>query len=256
MTLSGPRSRSSIEDARRPARRGPAPGVPLAGRRHGRADRRRASRAAARQRSAERTSGRQRRRRGRRRPAREPHAGAIARAAAAGLDRGLAGRAARAGRRARARRSAAPGATARAAGRRGRSPARSASTGRRTGPPARTHSTISPPAASTAGIIASSEPPVVRMSSTRSTFSPGLIVKPRRNSRRGAPPSDGDLLREDRPGAQLAAGLEREDHAARRRPGDEVHGRRPVLVACAAPAQNAHSSLVAAGSWSTWNFSR
>ena len=48
------------------------------------------------------------------------------------------------------------------------------------------HSTISPPSASTAGIIASSEPPVVRMSSTSRTRSPGWIVNPRRNSRRVA----------------------------------------------------------------------
>ena len=50
------------------------------------------------------------------------------------------------------------------------------------------------PSSSTAGIIASSDPPVVRMSSTSSTRSPGSIRNPRRNSRwvrrrrRGPPP--------------------------------------------------------------------
>ena len=78
------------------------------------------------------------------------------------------------------------------------------------------------------------------MSSTRRTLSPGVIVKPRRNSRRGGLARLAcHLLGEDRPGAQLAAGLEREHHAAGRRAGDQVHDRRAVAVARCAPAQNA-----------------
>ena len=83
------------------------------------------------------------------------------------------------------RRPAAPAATAPAAGRHARSRAMSASPGRRSGPRARRTRRSRRRCASTAGIIASSEPPVVRMSSTRRTRSPGAIVKPRRNSRRG-----------------------------------------------------------------------
>ena len=118
-----------------------------------------------------------------------------------------------------------------------------------------THSTISPPIASTAGSIASSEPPVVRMSSTRRTRSPGSIRKPRRNSRRRRAVGVADLLGEDRPDAELAAGLEGEDDAAGRRAGDEVDQRRAVAVRGTRAAQKPHSSLVAAGSWRTWNFS-
>ena len=96
----------------------------------------------------------------------------------------------------------------------------------------------------------------MRMSSTRRTRSPGAIEKPRRNSRRGgAAVRGGHLLGEDRAGAQLAAGLEREHHAAGRGARDQVHVGGPVRAAMGA-AQKPHSSLVAAGSWSTWNFSR
>ena len=94
--------------------------------------------------------------------------------------------------------------------------------------------TISPPAASTAGIIASSEPPVVRMSSTSRTRSPGSIRKPRRNSRRGGPSppltSSAKIARVP----SCRPGLEGEDHAAGRRAGDEVDrglvGRAAVLA--------------------------
>ena len=128
----------------------------------------------------------------------------------------------------RARRSAGRAPRASGAGRPGRSSARSASRGRRSGPPGRRSSTISPPSASTAGSIASSEPPVVRMSSTSRTRSPGSIWKPRRNSRRVAPSSSRTSSAKMRSNAELAAGLEGEDDAAGRRPGDEVHERRAV----------------------------
>ena len=90
--------------------------------------------------------------------------------AAAGLDGRLAGGAARA-RPGPARTSAARAATAR---KRVAPPVdgESAWTGRRTGRRAPRTRRSRRPAASTAGIIASSEPPVVRMSSTRSTRSP------------------------------------------------------------------------------------
>ena len=147
------------------------------------------------------------------------------RAAAPGLDRGLAGGAPRARRGAGLvrRQLQAPQRAQRVDP--ARSWARSASRGRPTGRPARRTRRSRRPAASTAGIIASSEPPVVRMSSTSSTRSPGRISKPRRNSRRG-PSSRGDLLREDRARPELAPGLEREDHAAGRGAGDEVDRRR------------------------------
>ncbi len=116
--------------------------------------------------------------------------------------------------------------------------------------------TISPPAASTAGTIARSEPPVVRMSSTRSTRSPGSIRKPRRNSRCVVPVGVADLLGEDAADAELAGGLEGEDDPAGRRAGDDVDERRAVLPPRAAAAQKPHSSLVTAGSWRSRNFSR
>ncbi len=85
------------------------------------------------------------------------------------------------------------------------------------------------------------------MSSTRMTRSPG-------GDREAAPelaPDDAvvaaDLLGEDRPRPQLAAGLEGQDHARRssgRRPGRRR--RRPPASRCAA-AQKPHSSLVAGG---------
>ena len=84
--------------------------------------------------------------------------------------------------------------------------------------------TISPPSASTAGIIARSEPPVVRMSSTRTTRSPGAIVKPRRNSRRVAPSASRTSSAKIARRPELAAGLEGQDHPAGRRPGDQVGG--------------------------------
>ena len=155
--------------------------------------------------------------------------GRQARAAAPGLDGGLAGGASRAVAR-RPRTSAGRAPTARGAGRRVRSSATSASTARPTGRPARRTRTISPPSASTAGIIASSEPPVVRMSSTSRTRSPGLISKPAPELAPRAVVGR-DLLGEDRPRPQLAPGLEREDHAAGRRARDEVDVGRPVLAA-------------------------
>ena len=87
-------------------------------------------------------------------------------------------------------------------------------------------STISPPAASIAGIIARSEPPVVRMSSTR--MHP-LAARDREAAPELAPDDAvvaADLLGEDRPRPQLAAGLEGQDHPAGRRAGDEVDRRR------------------------------
>ena len=116
------------------------------------------------------------------------------------------------------------------------------------------HSTISPPSASTAGIIASSEPPVVRMSSTRMTFSPGWISKPRRNSRRGP--------------SSLATSSAKIARVPSWRPVSKARITPPVVGPATrstsavpslrtwVPTQNEHSSLVASGSWSTWNFSR
>ena len=157
---------------------------------------------------------------------------------------------------ARPRRSAGPAARARAAGRPGRSSARSASPGRRSGRRARAHSTISPPIASTAGSIASSEPPVVRMSSTSRTRSPGSIRKPRRNSRRRAVVGRGPPRRRS-PGRRAGAPVSN----ARITPpvvgpGDEVDDVAPSPSSrrCGRP-RTPHSSLVAAGSWRTGNFS-
>ena len=65
--------------------------------------------------------------------------------------------------------------------------ARSGCSSRRSGRRARGSRRSRRPAPRPPGIIARSEPPVVRMSSTRTTRSPGAIVKPRRNSRRVVP---------------------------------------------------------------------
>ena len=152
------------------------------------------------------------------------------RAAAPGLDGGLAGRASRDTSPAPARRWAAPAATGREAGTRDRLRA-SGSVAR---PPERStrtaHSTISPPAASTAGIMASSEPPVVRMSSTSRTRSPGRISKPRRNSRRG-PSSDATSSAKIARVPSWRPVSNARITPAGRGPGDEVDRRGLVLVA-------------------------
>ena len=71
------------------------------------------------------------------------------------------------------------------------------------------------------------------MSSTSRTRSPGAMVKPRRNSRRVVPSGVLHFLGEDAADAELPGRLEREDHAAGRWAGDEVHHRRAVRVAVA-----------------------
>ena len=156
-----------------------------------------------------------------------------------------------------ARTSAGRAARAIAAGRSGRSPARSAcSCRRRSGRRGPTHSTISPPIASTAGSIASSEPPVVRMSSTSRTRSPGSIRKPRRNSRRVdavgvAWTSSAKIARTPswRPvsNARITPPVVGPATRSTRAPA--------VLVGATVAAQKPHSSLVAAGSDRTANFS-
>src|SRR3954452_811727 len=113
----------------------------------------------------------------------------------------------------------------------------------------------SPSTASTAGSIASSEPPVVRMSSTSSTRSPWPISKPRRNSRRLEPSSARTSS------AKIARVPSwRPVSKARMTPPVVGPATRSTFEAPSSPrcvaAQNSHSSLVAAGSWSTWNFSR
>ena len=60
------------------------------------------------------------------------------------------------------------------------------------------------------------------MSSTSRTRSPGRDREAAPELAARGAVGRGDLLGEDRAGAQLAAGLEREDHAAGRRAGDEV----------------------------------
>ena len=93
------------------------------------------------------------------------------------------------------------------------------------------------------------------MSSTSSTRSPAPIVNPRRNSRRGAPSSDATSS------AKIARVPSwRPVSNARITPPVVGPATRSTVEApsssrCAA-AQNPHSSLVAAGSCSTWNFSR
>ena len=91
--------------------------------------------------------------------------------------------------------------------------------------------TISPPNASTAGSIASSEPPVVGMSSTSRIRSPGAITKSAAELPARCLVGFLYLFGKDRPDAELARRLEREDDAARRWPGDHVHHRGPVGVA-------------------------
>ena len=163
----------------------------------------------------------------------------------------------RAGRRRRARRSAGRASTERAEridpARRRRRQRRSARRDRST----RTwHSTISPPAASTAGIIARSEPPVVRMSSTSRTRSPRRDREPapelapgRRRRRRGPP--------RRRCPASRAGGRSRR-RGSRRRSSGRRRGRRAARPSRrgARRPRTPHSSLVAAGSWRTANFSR
>ncbi len=114
---------------------------------------------------------------------------------------------------------------------------------------------ISPPSASTAGSMARSEPPVVRMSSTSRTRSPGAIVKPRRNSRRGVPSSA-------RTSSAKIARTPSWRPVSKARTTPPVVGpatRSTIGVPSASrwrAAQNPHSSLVAAGSCRTRNFSR
>ena len=119
-----------------------------------------------------------------------------------------------------------------------------------------THSTISPPIASTAGSIARSEPPVVRMSSTRRTRSPGSIRKPRRNSRRVAPSaartSSAKIARTPswRPVSKARITPPVVGPATR-----STRGASPSSSPRGRAAQKPHSSLVAAGSDRTANFS-
>jgi len=93
------------------------------------------------------------------------------------------------------------------------------------------------------------------MSSTEQHPLAREMVKPRRNSRRVEPSASLTSSAEDRPHPSCRPVSEGEDDSARRGAGDEIHRRRPVRVAVVR-AQKPHSSLVAAGSWSTRNFSR
>ena len=117
------------------------------------------------------------------------------------------------------------------------------------------HVTISPPNASTAGSIARSEPPVVRMSSTSSTRSRGAIVNPRRNSRRTAPSASfTSSAKIPRTPSWRAVSNARTMPPVVGPATTSTSGSPPAPRCCA--AQKPHNSLVAAGSCRTRNFSR